>query len=805
MLKNYFITSLRAAFKHKFFAALNISGLAVGLAVGMLILQYATYELSYDQFHIKKDRIFRVDHTFLKNGEVDFQTAKTYPRVGPAMMDEFPEVEQYCRFLGKYRGGVVRYEDKSFREQNLFYADTGFFKVFSFPWLEGDKETALRDIHTVIIDDRIAKKYFGNESVIGKRITVGSMDGLEEFEVRGVFHCPDNSHIKLDFIFSYTSLISLWGEDAHNRWGWYDFQTYLLLKPGVHVPSLTSRFSAFVDKNGGDRLGSKRVQLSLRPLTDIHLNSHLMMEASVNGNSRAVYFLIILAVAVLVIAWINFINLATARGMERAKEVGIRRLSGSTRLQLAFQFILEAFLINGTALVLSLILIYTFLPLFNELTGKQFDNSLFFEFSFYSKLLVLFISGSLFSGFYPSLVLSSFQPIKVLKGSLKYSVKGLLFRKGLVVAQFCASVILIAGTIIIYNQMTHIQSIETGIDMENTLVVKAPDVITERDAYMRSLDAYKQEMLNDSRIKEASLTSEIPGRQVSWYGGGKRIGIDQDDPTVILFLTTMDENYFSAYQIDMVAGRPFSKDSREDSTNIIVNEKAIQLLGFENAQEAVHEKLLLRGDTFTIIGVAENYYHESPKEDYKPSAYLLSSEERSFFTFRYQADSEIESLQRAESSFSRLFPGVPFEYFFLTDFYSTQYSQDKNFLKSFMVFALIAIVIALLGLFGLSSYMIVQRTKEVGVRKVLGSSSGDIFVLFLKEFFTLIVIGNLIAIPLVYLFMEQWLNEFSERITIGAGVFIITTVGTLLLALSTISFYAIKASKLNPAKALRYE
>lgn len=805
MLKNYILTGIRALMRHRYFAVLNIFGLAVGLAAGVLILQYAAHELSYDQFHANKERIYRIDHTFLKNGAVDFQSAKTYPKVGPAMSSDFPEVEDYCRFMRKFRGGVVRSGDVNFREENLVYADTGFFKVFSFPWIEGDQSTALRDVHTAIVEEGMARKYFGSESPIGKRISVGSMDGMEEFEIRGVFRCPDNSHIKFDFVFSYSSLVSLWGESAANSWNWYDFQTYVLLKPGSDAAALSAKLPAFVDKYGGERLGSKRVQLSLRPVTDIHLDSHLMMEASANGDRGTVYFLMILGAAVLAIAWINFINLSAARAMERAKEVGIRKVAGSSRWQLALQFIVEAFVINVGAVVLSLVIIYLALPMFNDLTGKEFTAGMFLEFSFYSKVIVLAVVGSFVSGAYPAAVLSSYEPIKVLKGALKYSMKGMLLRKGLVVVQFAASVMLIAGTIVIYNQMSYLQTMETGINIENTLIVKTPDVITDRRAYDRSLDLYKQEMSNDNRINQAAITSEIPGRRVSWYAGGRMIGSDQDEPSIILFMTTMDDEYFDAYKIDLVAGRSYVKGIEEDSLNVVINEKAAELFGFKNAEEALQQRIRLLGDTMTIIGVVENYFQESPKEDFKPSAYLLTHQERSFFTFRFQAGSENDLIENARTSFAKIFPGLPFEYFFLSDFYEAQYLQDQNFMKSFLVFAAIAIIIASLGLFGLSSYLIVQRTKEVGVRKVLGSTSGSIFFLFLKEFLVLIAVSNVIAVPIVYVFMNEWLSEFTRRILIGPEVFVITVLGTSFLALVTISYHAVNASRLNPARALKHE
>ncbi len=807
MLKTYFITSLRSILKHKLTTALNVLGLAAGLASGMLIMKYVQDELSYDRFHTQKNRIYRVQHDFLKEGAIDFQSARTYPKVGPAMLAEFGEVENYCRIFKKYKGGIVRYEDLSFQEENLIYADTSFLSIFDYELTQGNRATALSDSHTALIEEKVAVKYFGMTDPIGKRISVGSMHGVEEFEITGVIKSPENSHLKFELVFSYASLIDLFGNSAHDVWGnWYDFYTYLLLKPDVDVTGLEVKFPALADKYGGDRSGSKRIQLSLQPLTDIHLYSDLMMEARANGDAKTIYFLSILAIAILLIAWINYLNMATASAMERAKEVGVKKVTGATRLQLGIQFVAEAAVINFCAMLASFVIIILALPAYNLYSGYHVIwTDLFGDFAFWDKVALLWVFGSLVSGVYPALVLSSFDPVKVLKGNLKSSGHGILLRKVLVVTQFTASVILIAGTLIVYRQLQFIQRQSLGVDINQVMVVKAPDVITDQNLYNRTLEAYKSEILRGPNIEAVTVASEIPGRGVSWYMRSFREGDDiNNDPTVI-YAAVVDADYFKLLGIELVAGRFYSTDTREDSTNVILNEKAIEMLRFESAEQALQQRVRISRRTYTIVGVVKNYYHESPKEAFDPTAYLLMNEEKVYFAIRTTGADFFPALNHAESTFKNIFPGAPFDYFFLNDFYNQQFENDSKFNSLFNAFSLIAIIVASLGLFGLASFTISQRRREVGVRKALGASIQVIFLLFTKDFMKLIVIANAMAVPLVLVIMEQWLDNFAQKITIGVGVFVVSALATVVIAMASVGYHALKAALVNPVETLRCE
>ncbi|MCI0752080.1 MAG: ABC transporter permease, partial [Flammeovirgaceae bacterium] len=451
MLKNYLLTTLRSISKRKGFTLLNVLGLSIGLSASLLILQYVKDEFSFDNFHQKGDRVYRVEFDAYSDGELIFKCATAFPKVAPMMKADFPEVEDATRLFLRYGGEVIRYNEVAHKVDNLFQAEQNFFSIFSYPLAEGTAK--LDQPNTAIVEQETAQKFFGNESPIGKRIRLGTR---EEYEITGVIQSPENSHLKFSFLLSYPTLASpqFSGENFENAWGWYDFYNYVLLKPGADPKQVESKFPAFINKYGQREDESQRTTFLLQPLKDIHLYSDLIQEARVNGNGESVYFLSLIAFFILVIAWVNYINLSTAKAVERAKEVAVRKSIGAHKTQLAFQFIAEAFLVNLAAAVLGLIILYTAVPLFNSLTGKFLTYTIFLEPNLWLALGLLYVVGSLLSGLYPAFVLSSYQPATVLKGSMKGSRDGMLLRKFLVVGQFAISVALIAGTIVVYQQLS---------------------------------------------------------------------------------------------------------------------------------------------------------------------------------------------------------------------------------------------------------------------------------------------------------------------------------------------------------------
>jgi putative ABC transport system permease protein len=800
MFKNYVLTTLRNISRRKGFSMLNVLGLSIGLAASLLIMQYVKDEFSYDDFHTNKENIYRVQYDRYRDNELVLQCATTFPKVAPALLADYPEVQKACRLYLRYGGGVIRYDDIQMKEDNLFTADQSFFDLFSYPLLKGDRATALKEPNTAVVEEQTARKYFGAADPMGKRIKFGSQ---EEYEITGVIRSPENSHLKFSFLLSYPTLVKIVGTDAEQAWGWYDFYTYIQLSPGADPKALEAKFPAFIKKYGAEG-DDKKIKFSLQRLTDIHLNSDLLQEARVNGNGRSVYFLSIIAFFILVIAWVNYINLATARAVERAKEVGVRKAIGAGRLQLMGQFIAEALIVNFGAVIIAVALMSATIPLFNTLSGKALTTSILTDPALWYTAAGLFLAGSALSGLYPAFVLSSYQPARVLKGSMKGTHEGLLLRKMLVVMQFVASVALIAGTLIVYNQLQFMQNRDLGVDIDQVLVINAPGV-TDTSTYVSQLRSFKSEVQRHPNVQSFTASSEVPGNLIYWTNGAKRIGGDQELPSIVMYRMGIDHDFFNTYKNKVLAGRVFSEDFTADTSNVILNRKAIEVLGFNTPENAVGGQVKIGNDTLTVVGVVENYHQEGLKSNFRQTAFHLLPENHSYYSVKVQAKDLEQTLAYIKEKYNQQFPENPFDYFFLDTFFQRQYQTDRQFGQVFGFFALLAIFVASLGLFGLASFTASQRTKEIGIRKVLGSTVPNIFLLLSKDFLKLVVIANVIAMPLVVYFMDKWLHTFAFRIHIGYWIFVVSAVLTLFIALITVSFQSIRAAMANPVKSLRYE
>lgn len=805
MLRNYLLITVRSILKRKGFSFLNIAGLAIGLSASLLILQYVKDELSYDDFHTQADRIYRVQFDAYRNGQKIFECATAFPKVAPMLKADFPEVEDATRLYLRYGGGVVRYEETSIKEDNVFQAEQNLFSIFSYPILQGVAK--LDQPNTAMVEEETARKYFGAVDPIGKRIRFGDQ---EEYEITGVFRSPENSHLKFTFLFSYPTLITLFGEGFNNAWGWYDFYNYVLLKPGSDAQAFEAKLPAFIDKHGADQnnpgaiKASERTKFVLQPLADIHLYSDLIQEARVNGNGRTVYFLMIIAFFILIIAWVNYINLSTARAIERAKEVGIRKAVGAFKGQLVTQFIGESLIINFCAALVGLILVYAAIPAFNQLADKQLTFSIFQDVMLWSSLFILFVLGSLLSGLYPAFILSSYKPVLVLKGSMKSSKNGLFLRKSLVVVQFMASVALIAGTIIVYNQLRFMENRDLGIDIDQTLVINAPGVVEYDSLYGNYLDVYRNTLSTNPSIKNFTAVSEVPGNLIFWTNGAQRVGDDETQRNQ-MYMMGVDFNFFQTFGNEVLAGRTFGYEYPGDSSSVIVNEKAVEIFNLKSPDNAIGQEIRIGGDTLRVVGVVANYHQEGLKQDFRPTAFLLQQNARSYFCIKMSSQNTSETMSFLQEKYAEVFPNNPFDYFFLDSFFNRQYKNERQFGNVFGFFAMLAILVASLGLFGLASFTASQRTKEIGIRKVLGSSVARIFILLSKDFLWLVLIANVIAIPLVWIVMQKWLTTFAFHIEIGAWIFAVAIIITTLVALVTVSYQSIKAALVNPVKSLRYE
>ncbi len=802
MIKNYLKIALRNIFKHKTFSFINIFGLSIGVAAFLLIVQYVSYETSYDKFQEKGDRIFRLQQNRYNDGKLTTQWAAGAAGVGKAVKDVFPEIEAMAKLTPD--DVVISYKDKKFN-QKVFYTNNEFLPMFSYKTIKGASKDALKEPLTAVITESAAKKYFGNEDPIGKVI---SNDKRSDFKITAVVaDMPANTHLKFEILLSFATYLKLLGPETETTFDWDGFYTYILLTPGTNPQRLEQKIKTYLDKKIGPEYKKRNesVEYKLQPMRDIHLYSTYMMEAETNGNGQSVYFLFIIAIFIIIIAWINYINLSTARAIDRAKEVGVRKVMGSYRSQLIIQFMFEALLINLFAVAFAFILVLISLPLFNSLTGKELSFLLIAQPQFWLVMFGLFIGGSLLAGLYPAFIMSSFKPITVLKGKFTRSRQGAFLRQSLVIVQFASSVILMVGTFCVYSQLNFMQSQDLGVNIDRTLVLKGPSVL-DTATYKERLKTFKTELLNTSGIDKVIVSTSVPGKKVGWNAGGIKLVEDGPDKTNQYRVIGIDHDFLDAYGIKVIKGRNFSKEFSTDKNAVLFNEMALKLIGFNKPEEALNRKIDFWGDQYTIIGVVSNHHQEGLRQNYDAHIFRLTPTSNNFYSVKIKANQNPQQIvQTAEKKWNEFFQGNPFEYFFLDDRYQEQYNADKQFGKTFGLFAILAIVVACMGLLGLASFVTTQRTKEIGIRKISGASVTKLLLLLTKDFIKPVLVSFIIAVPIAYYLLNQWLQNYAFKITIQPLMFIVPTVFILIIAIITISTQTLKAANANPVKSLRTE
>jgi putative ABC transport system permease protein len=803
MLRNYLKAALRNIFKNKIFSVINILGLAIGMAGCLLIAQYVLHELSYDQMQSRKDHIFRLQLDRYNKGELTTRWAAGAVGIGPDLKAHFPEVKKYARMHGS--DATMANGEVFFKEDHAYYASEEFFRIFSFKLTRGVDSLVLKEPFKIVLSTTLAKKYFGDADPVGKMLKI---NGNKDYEVTGVFEdVPENSHMKFDALLSFaTYLTFVRNPNDLNSYNWDGFMTYILLDEKSDAKVFESKLPAFVEKQQGEDMKKFNAGMvfHLEPITGIHLYSdNLMMEFGPNGNGKAVYFLAIIAAFILIIAWINYINLATARSMERAREVGVRKVMGSFRSQLIRQFLLESFLIKLVAFLIALLLVGLLLPAFSELAGRRLEITLLQSTSFWKGAIAIFVLGVLLAGLYPAFVMSGFKPVLVLKGRLQASSRGSYLRKGLVIFQFLASITLIVGTFTVYRQLSYMRNSDLGVNIERTLVLNGPNI--SDSTYDSHFQAFQNDLLAYPEILKVSASTSVPGRKPNWNAGGiRRIG-DSEEKGNQYRVLGIDYDFVGTFQLNMIAGRNFSRDRKTDRAGVIFNESAVKLMGFKSMEEALEEKIYFWGDTFKIVGVLKDYRQESLKKDFEPLIFRLIPDATSFYSLKVKSEDMQQTIALAEEKFKTYFPGNPFQFFFLDQYYNQQYQADQQFGKVFGVFAALAIFIACLGLFGLSSYTVVQRTKEIGVRKVLGASVPQVIALLFKDFAILVAVAIVLAVPVSWWVMNNWLSEFANRISLSWWIFTVPSLMVIAIAWITISMHTYRAASANPVESLRYE
>ncbi|MBS1543715.1 MAG: ABC transporter permease [Bacteroidetes bacterium] len=807
MIRNYFIIALRSFLRHKSYTLLNVLGLSLGMIASILILQYVKYEKSYDTFHSKARDIYRIQYNQWQNGKLRFECAAAVPAVGPALKNNFPEVKRFTRLVPV--SGIMSYNSPvhgvvSFREEKMQVADSSVFDVFDIHLISGDKLQCLAGANKVILSERAVKRYFANEDPMGKTL---DWDGNRKFEVTGVFQdIPENSHIKFDFIFSYYTLVLLAGHDAETNWGWYDFNTYVLLEPDADYNSLQAKWNDWLAKDRESewkKYGGKQ-EFILQPLLDIHLGKELLQESQPDerGSRDSVYALTAIAFFILIIAWVNYVNLATAKSLERANEVGVRKVMGAQQNQLMRQFLSEALLVNLMAAVISVIAVILLWPAFSSISGREIPLSYLWQPDFWTLVIILLLVGSLLAGFYPAVVLSGFKPVSVLKGKFIHQSTGNYMRKGLVVFQFASSMVLIIGSAIVYQQLSFMRNQDLGVNINKTIVLKGPGVGSD-SLFRKSMETLKAEALNIPGVKSVTGSSNVPGDEIFWAGGIRKL-TDNSDKNISGYIVGMDHDYVNGFGLHIVEGRNFDPTSK-GNRQVILNRAMVTALDFKSPESAIGQKVIQNRDTLEVIGVLENYHQMSVKQLVTPLVYRYTPQGARFISFKTETHDYQRILTGLEELYKNHFPGNPFDYFFLDQFFERQYESDQRFGQIFAGFTLLTIFVACLGLFGLASFMTVQRTKEIGIRKALGSSSSEVMLLLSKGFIQLVLIANVIAWPIAYFLMDRWLTAYPYRVSINPLLFVGAALGVIAIAFVSVGLQTFKAAQLNPAKTLRTE
>lgn len=807
MIKNYIKIAWRNLAKYKFISFINLFGLTVGLTCCLLITAYILNELSYDRYNKNADQIYRITRTFYNgDGEQTLKLSTIAPPFGYYLPAEFTEIQKMTRLLNN---GFTpfRYEDKVINQPDVYFADQNLFDVFTIKVLKGNPKTALSNPFSVMMTEETAKKYFGNEDPMNKVLRANSQFDVK---VTGIFKAfPPNAHLHPDVLISFNTLkdSAVYGEqNLRTNWGNNSFFTYIKLPENYDIKKMEARFPAFLDEHMADQFGgtkpSKGTSLGLQKLTDIHLYSHTDYEAEPNGDISRVYIFSSIALFILLIACINYMNLSTARSAIRAKEIGIRKVIGARKRELILQFLSESIVIAWLATLLAFLCFYFSLPWLNKLSAQDLSTSILLKWEVIIPLLLTPFLIGFISGVYPALFMSSFQPVKTLKGLFKVT-GSINFRKVLVVTQFAISIILIITTIIVFQQLHYIQNASLGYDKNHIVTLSYYNQLNNQ------YESFKNTLLRNSNIKAAGLSSRIPTGRLLDDMGASAPGQDSMVPVKaeIRYVAT-DYDFIPTYGISMVAGRNFSRDYGTDTSNFVINESAVKAIGWKSPQEAVGKDFKYGFITGHIIGVMKNFNFESLHQKIKPLIFIMPGSNNNFYnniSIKISGNNISSALATLNDAWEKYLPDLPYQYSFLDERFAQLYQAEQRQGTIFSVFACIAIFIACLGLFGLSAFAITQRVKEIGVRKVLGAKVGSIVSLLSKDFLKLVLLSAIIAFPVAWFAMTKWLQDFAYRIDIHWWVFVLATLVTLIVALATVGFQAIKAAIANPVKSLRTE
>lgn len=815
MWKSYIKITFRQLTRHKIFSLINLLGLALGMFAFIIIYKYVSFERSYDQFHTFSDQIYRVNHERFIDGEFQYKKAQTFIPTGEAMRDEYPEVVDYATLfrISAESDILVNVENDQdeltqFNEKRVYHVKGDFFNVFSFPIIEGNQNLKGLEPNTVVISQSMANKYFGNASAIGKMI---SHNYAKNYKVVGVFEdVPSNSHLKFDFLFAWQDIS---GDDASN-WRNDGFYTYLLLAPETRESDLEAKLPNFANKYiSGNSQQNLSSAFTLQPLSSIHLDSDLLAEIEPNNEARLVYGVLAVGIFVLVMAWINFINLTVSKFLDRSKEVGIRKAIGSNRGQLMIQFLTESILINGIALFLSCTILYLLSPYVSSLIGGGVEFSFFYSFQDWIIPIFILLIGSVVAGLYPAILLSSVRPIRALKNYLADIPcrNPFSFKQSLVVFQFVISMVMIAASVIAYKQLTFMKNSSLGIDLNGTVVLNTQATFGPPGSdslFTQKLSSLKDQLNSQSNVRGVTASYDIPGKEYLTMMPNFRHSKNADE-MVSLYFTRMDPDFIPTFEANLLAGRNFIP-GKDVQYSVILNKDALHVLGFQSPEDAIGEELSWGNKNLAnaeIVGVVD-FRTVSLKESNLPIAYTST-----FFPYKYvsvkfdelDGSNAAANLEMIQDIWGEIFPDKPFDFFFLDDLFNSQYNSEQKFGEILGLFTLLAIAVACLGLYGTTSISISRKVKEVSVRKIMGANLSHLIFIFSKNTLYLILISGLVSIPLIYFGMGNWLENYPNRIEISIWNYLIPVLFIGLITALILGYQILKVSRVNPAQILKNE
>ena len=814
MLRNYFKIAYRNLLSKKGFSLINIIGLSFGMTCCLLIFQYVAFEYSFDRFHERKDDIYRVLQAYAPKGDpLEMGHAYTAQSLAPALKEGVPEIAEISRVHSE--DAVVSdqmHPEKVFEDDAILYVDAAFLKIFSFPLLSGNINNALKP-GTALISESAARKYFGSDQVQGRALEIsGNIE--KTFTVTGVFKdVPANSHLQFGILLPMDDLLR--GEDYSSEpeggWSWNNFTTYILLHPDADRAAVKKKMTDIYLAHRGEILKQQggKAAMNAQPLTDIHLNAEVSGAGNyVSGSYRTVYFFLVIGLITLVIALVNYVNLATARAVNRSREVGVRKAIGAKRGQLVLQFLAESALTNVAAAVLAMAFAAALIPVVNDIAETQLTVNLWMNPGFWMAFVLTVVAGTLFAGLYPAFVLSSFKPATVLKGKAVYLAAHLWLRRSLVVIQFAASIVLLAGTATVYNQLTYMRNMDLGLNLQQVLTVRSPRILPENTDRATITQTFLQELRRTPGVEQAAVSSSVPGTGFNWNGAAIRKATDDPSAAIRGVATYIDSTFAGLYGLKLVAGQEFADMTLSTDPNapwpVILNETATRSLGYASSADAVDQLLDIGGYSARIIGVYRDFNWSSAHQAQQNIVFGPTTVGRQI-SIRLSAADASQVIRRVQGLYETVFPGNVFSYSFADEAFDRQYRNDQRFAKLFSIAAGMTIFIACLGLFGLVAFTAQQRTKEIGMRKVLGATVTSIVGLLGRDFLKLVLIGFILAVPATWYFMSEWLENFAYRTPISVDVLLLAGAVAMLIAMLTISWQSIKAAVANPVDSLRNE